>query len=359
MFGLNITLKSKQLGVTAPQILFALLASGMIAERTYNYQTQSSEISDTGARQAIIVQLAKAQARHITDDTNPHVGTYAADPATLNTRGYLPVWNGDPDYTFNFPASGLEVVVTTDSTKEAVDVAKRFGSIATTSGNDVTVGFSDPMSLSMFDQYVDTAGDTITGLVEFQAGIGTAMDLNGNDIDGVGTINATTVAATGEVSGSTLRSTGNAVIGGALNTGAITGTTANLTGNIVANGFFGRTNWGYSVIPDSTSNMQNVRVSRNPTHENDLARKAYVDYVAAIYGAIETTHRTSARSSCRGTAVASCPSGWKLLGGGGQFAGTCGCSESLRMVVENRPNGETWRYRTECAYSTAYAVCGR
>lgn len=70
------------------------------------------------------------------------------------------------------------------------------------------------------------------------------------------------------------------------------------------------------------------------------------------------TYVTSARSGCQSTVSASCPAGTKILGGGGVYAGMCGCDDKYRFVTEDRPSGNTWRYRIECAYSYAYAVCG-
>ena len=67
---------------------------------------------------------------------------------------------------------------------------------------------------------------------------------------------------------------------------------------------------------------------------------------------------TSGVSGCRGTAIAACPAGKFPVGGGGRFISSCGCSESFRFVVENRPLSNTWRFRTECGTSVSYAICG-
>ncbi len=74
-------------------------------------------------------------------------------------------------------------------------------------------------------------------------------------------------------------------------------------------------------------------------------------------GISETVVVTGPTSPCRGASAVTCPSGYKMTGGGHEFAGSCGCGEEHRFPVYSKPNGNGWISTVECAYNRAFAVC--
>lgn len=150
--------------------------------------------------QNTIVQLALAQHRFISDPANPGAGSYAADIAALVAAGYLPVWEPDPDFSFvNTTPPGLIIQYQAESNAQAARTAARLGAIAQVAGNLLTVGFADPTDLALLDEFVQRAGDEMTGPLRFAAGIGDALDLNQNSLTDVFRLRARNAAATGTV----------------------------------------------------------------------------------------------------------------------------------------------------------------
>ena len=136
--------------------------------------------------QNVIVQLALAQHRHISDPANPDFGSYAPDIATLAARGYLPVWEPDPDFIFaGATPPGFTIQYRAQNNAEAGRIAARLGAVATVASNRVSVGFADPTDLALLDEFVERAGDEMNGPLSFSAGIGDAIDLNQNSLTDV------------------------------------------------------------------------------------------------------------------------------------------------------------------------------
>lgn len=141
-----------------------------------------------------IIQLALAQHRYISDPDNPHAGNYAGNTDELNE--YLPIWETEPGFAapvFTFPADGgFTIRYRASNNAEAGRIALRLGAVARVSGNDVTVGFADPVDLALLDEFITEddagdafvrrAGDEMTGALSFSAGLGNALDLNQNSL---------------------------------------------------------------------------------------------------------------------------------------------------------------------------------
>ena len=156
--------------------------------------------------QNTIIQLALAQHRHISDPANnPWMGTYAADIATLETRGYLPVWEADAAFSFgDSTPPGFSIRYQAEDNAEAGRVAARLGAVARINANVVTVGFADPTDLALLDSFVALAGgagpgNEMTGTLHFAAGIGEAIDLNQNSLTDVLRLSARNATNTGTV----------------------------------------------------------------------------------------------------------------------------------------------------------------
>ena len=63
-------------------------------------------------------------------------------------------------------------------------------------------------------------------------------------------------------------------------------------------------------------------------------------------------------SSCRGTSVANCPDGYKIVSGGHRFGATCGCDEDYRFIINSSQRGTNgWGVKAECGTSRAIAMC--
>jgi len=186
-----------QLGVSTLPALYTIIIFGFILAGITNQLRERNEQIDADGVTASMIELAKAQARHIADPDNPNFGTYAADPATLVERGYLPNWRNDPDYTFTFPTNGVQINYNAATTALAAEIAVRFGSLSTLAGSIVTVGFADPVDLALFDVYVEKTGGTMTGTLEFEAGSGADIDMNQNDIVDAASVVATNPGSTG------------------------------------------------------------------------------------------------------------------------------------------------------------------
>lgn len=189
-------------------LIFSLMSTGLnlqIAERA------RSLIPDRV--QNTIVQLALAQHRHISDPANnPWMGTYAADIATLETRGYLPVWEADTAFSFvDTTPPGFSIRYQAEDNAEAGRIAARLGAIARVSDNVVTVGFADPTDLALLDTFLELAGgagpgDEMTGPLHFAADIGDAINLNQNSLTDILNLSARNATNTGTV-------TANIIIG--------------------------------------------------------------------------------------------------------------------------------------------------
>lgn len=172
-------------------LVFSLLSLGL----TFRVEERARSLAPDRA-QNVIVQLALAQHRYIADPASPGFGSYAGDVATLVATDYLPVWEADPAVSFSDAIPpGLEIQYTAGDEGEAGRIAARLGAIAQVTGNVVTVGFADPTDLALLDAFVERDGDTMTGPLEFAAGLGAAIDLNGNSLTNALNIAANTVEA--------------------------------------------------------------------------------------------------------------------------------------------------------------------
>ena len=140
----------------------------------------------------------------------PHAGSYAGSICSCWLPAhYLPVWDAEQrfaDPAFSFPrrppcrASTIRYSAASNNA-EAGRIAARLGAVARVSGNHVTVGFADPTDLALLDtfvteqedaedEFVKRAGDEMSGVLSFSAGIGNAIDLNGNSLTDVLRISA-------------------------------------------------------------------------------------------------------------------------------------------------------------------------
>ena len=107
---------------------------------------------------------------------------------------------------FGFPATGgFTIRYRAQNGAEAGRIAARLGAVAEVNGNDVTTGFADPTDLTLLDEFltredaddefVERAGDEMTGALSFRAGMGDALDLNGNSLTDVLGISASEISA--------------------------------------------------------------------------------------------------------------------------------------------------------------------
>jgi hypothetical protein len=189
----------RQRGISTLPVLFGIIVLGFITQNITLRLLEREEQIVADSVSSSIMELVKAQARFTTDPANPAFGTYSASPESLVTSGYLPNWRTNSDYGFSFPATGLQVSYIASNTSEAAEIALRFGQLSSLTGNTVTVGFADPMDLSLFDVFVEKTGDTMSGGLAFQAGSGANIDLNQNAIVDAGSVSVTNTASTGLV----------------------------------------------------------------------------------------------------------------------------------------------------------------
>ena len=173
-------------------LVFSLLSTGL----SFRIEERARSLVPDRVQNSII-QLALAQHRYISDPGNPHAGSYAGDIDALSN--YLPVWEAERGFAapvFGFPATGgFTIRYRAASNAEAGRIAARLGAVARVSGNEVTTGFADPTDLALLDvfisrddaeeEFVRKAGDEMTGPLSFSAGIGDALDLNGNSLTDV------------------------------------------------------------------------------------------------------------------------------------------------------------------------------
>ena len=179
-----------------PTVYFMLVFSLLSLGLSFRIEERARSLTPDRVQNSII-QLALAQHRHISDPGNPHAGSYAGD---INALGdYLPVWEAEPgfvDPVFDFPATGgFTIRYEAQNNAEAGRIAARLGAVARVSGNEVTVGFADPTDLTLLDafvtrediedEFVKLTGDEMSGPLSFSAGIGNAVDLNGNSLTDV------------------------------------------------------------------------------------------------------------------------------------------------------------------------------
>ena len=173
-------------------LVFSLLSTGL----SFRIEERARSVVPDRVQNSII-QLALAQHRYISDPGNPDAGSYAGDIATLSD--YLPIWEAEPGFAapvFNFPSTGgFTIRYRAQDNAEAGRIAARIGAVARVNGNEVTVGFADPTDLALLDtfvteqeaedDYVKRAGDEMSGPLSFRAGVGDALDLNGNSLTDV------------------------------------------------------------------------------------------------------------------------------------------------------------------------------
>lgn len=79
---------------------------------------------------------------------------------------------------------------------------------------------------------------------------------------------------------------------------------------------------------------------------------------------IETTIETmvvSKSAPCDGTTVATCPDGYKLLGGGNATWETRTCNRENGAIhwIVSMPDGNGWRCGSDDYCATCYAICGK
>ena len=193
-----------------PAIYFMLVFSLLSLGLSFRIEERARSLVPDRVQNSII-QLALAQHRYISDPGNPQAGAYAGDIDTLGD--YLPVWEAEPGFAepvFDFPAiGGFTIRYNAASNAEAGRIAARLGAVAQVNDSEVTVGFADPTDLALLDLFVtreqaedlfvQRAGDEMTGPLSFSAGIGNALDLNGNSLTDVLRIIARTPDANGTV----------------------------------------------------------------------------------------------------------------------------------------------------------------
>ena len=193
-----------------PTIYFMLVFSLLSLGLGFKIEERARSLVPDRVQNSII-QLALAQHRYISDPGNPNAGSYAGDIVALGD--YLPVWEAEPGFAapvFAFPASGgFTIRYRAQNNAEAGRIAARIGAVARVSGNNVTVGFADPTDLALLDtfvtredaedEFVKRAGDEMTGPLSFSAGIGDALDMNGNSLTDVLRITAKNPGANGTV----------------------------------------------------------------------------------------------------------------------------------------------------------------
>ena len=188
-----------------PAIYFMLVFGLLSLELGFRIEERARSLVPDRVQNSII-QLALAQHRYISDPGNPHAGSYAGSIALLAASPYLPLWEDDPAYSFPDTAlPGFTIRYSADSNAEAGRIAARLGAVARVSGNHVTAGFADPTDLALLDtfvteqeaedQFVKRAGDEMSGALRFSAGIGDAIDLNGNSLTDVLRISASRIDA--------------------------------------------------------------------------------------------------------------------------------------------------------------------
>lgn len=178
-----------------PAIYFMLIFSLLSLELSSRIEERARSLVPDRVQNGII-QLALAQHRYISDPANPDFGNYARNIARLAASPYLPVW--EPDPAFSFPDTtlpGFVIQYRAQNNAEAARIAARLGAVATVAGNRVSVGFADPTDLALLDafitredaedEFVRKVGDEMTGVLSFRAGIGDAIDLNGNSLTDV------------------------------------------------------------------------------------------------------------------------------------------------------------------------------
>ena len=193
-----------------PTVYFMLVFSLLSLGLSFKIEERARSLVPDRVQNSII-QLALAQHRYISDPGNPHAGSYAGDTGALGD--YLPVWEAEPGFAapvFAFPTSGgFTIRYRAQDNAEAGRIAARIGAVARVNGNNVTVGFADPTDLALLDsfvtredaedEFVKRAGDEMSGPLSFSAGIGDALDMNGNSLTDVLRITAKNPDANGTV----------------------------------------------------------------------------------------------------------------------------------------------------------------
>ena len=182
-----------------PTVYFMLVFSLMSLGLSFRIEERARSLVPDRVQNSII-QLALAQHRYISDPGNHNAGSYAGDIDTLETSGYLPIWEDDSAFTFvSTTPPGFTIRYMAKNNAEAGRIAARLGAVAEVSDNVVTVGFADPTDLALLDEFVRRAGDEMSGTLSFRTGLGEAIDLNQNSLTDVLRIIARNPAASGTV----------------------------------------------------------------------------------------------------------------------------------------------------------------
>ena len=192
-----------------PTVYFMLVFSLMSLGLSFRIEERARSLVPDRVQNSII-QLALAQHRYISDPDNSYAGSYANDIDTLETSGYLPIWEDDSAFTFvSTTPPGFTIRYLAKNNAEAGRIAARLGAVAAVSDNVVTVGFADPTDLALLDEFVTQddaqdefvrrAGDEMSGTLSFSASLGEAIDLNQNSLTDVLRIIARNPAASGTV----------------------------------------------------------------------------------------------------------------------------------------------------------------
>ncbi len=178
-----------------PAIYFMLIFSMLSAGLHLKIQERARSIVPDRVQNGI-TQIALAQYRYISDIAVSG-GNYAGDFATLKSGGHLPIWEDEipPKYTMTV-IPGLQITYEAENQAEAGRVAARIGSTATVSGDNVTVGFADPLDLALLDLFLPLDGSkSMQGTLSFNSGIGNAVELGGNNLVGAERVETETLEA--------------------------------------------------------------------------------------------------------------------------------------------------------------------
>ena len=157
-----------------PAIYFMLIFSMLSTGLHFKIQERARSIVPDRVQNSI-TQVALAQYRYISD-IPVSGGNYAGDFDILTSGGHLPIWEDEtpPRYTMTVIPK-LQITYSAENEAEAGRIAARIGSIATVSGNNVTVGFSDPLDLALLDLFLPLDGSKkMTG----------TLQLGGNNLTG-------------------------------------------------------------------------------------------------------------------------------------------------------------------------------
>jgi len=168
--------------------------------RTAMQQDEDARIQATAAS---INHLASAQLNHYADESAAHFETFALDVSTLVSRNYLPAFRNNNaignQYTFGIVTGGLTISTEMTDEVEARRVAQALGSNAAAVASTVTASYPRPGTIPLLNQFVRRDGsNNIFGTITFAPGA--SLNLAGNNITGVATLNSEKVVATERIS---------------------------------------------------------------------------------------------------------------------------------------------------------------